>query len=145
MSSGQFCYLYPRPMVTVDILIFSQDLEQVLLIKRKNDPFAESWAIPGGFIDMDETAEAAALRELVEETGVTDVAVEQFKTYSAVNRDPRGRTITILYCAKINPERANVTAGDDASAAQWWKLRALPSLAFDHAEIIAEAILYYSK
>lgn len=140
MSTASYCYPYPRPMVTVDVLIFSLDKSQVLLIQRKHEPFKDAWAIPGGFIDMDETAEHAAARELQEETGLEGIEMQQFKTYTAVDRDPRGRTITILFVAKINPAAAKVSAGDDAKAAQWWPSDALPSLAFDHAHILEEVL-----
>lgn len=133
---------YPRPMVTVDVVIFTlreNDL-QVLLIRRRNPPFAGMWAIPGGFVDIDESLEAAAARELEEETGVRDVYLEQFHTFGDPGRDPRGRTITVAYLALVRADRVQPRAGDDAAEARWWPVRALPPLAFDHDRILARAL-----
>lgn len=130
---------YPRPMVTVDVVIFTlrDDDLQVLLIRRKNPPFAGMWAIPGGFIGIDEPLEAAALRELEEETGVRDVHLEQLYTFGDPGRDPRGRVITVAYMALLPAERTSLRAGDDAADARWWPMSALPPLAFDHDRILA--------
>lgn len=133
---------YPRPMVTVDVVIFTlreNDL-QVLLIRRRNPPFAGMWAIPGGFVDIDESLETAALRELEEETGVRDVYLEQFHTFGDPGRDPRGRTITVAYLALVRADQIQPWAGDDAAEACWWPMRALPPLAFDHDRILARAL-----
>ncbi|MBN1955387.1 MAG: NUDIX hydrolase [Anaerolineae bacterium] len=133
---------HPRPAVTVDVIIFAlrdQDL-QVLLIKRKHPPFQAMWAIPGGFVDVDEPLEEAALRELEEETGVRDVYLEQLYTFGAPQRDPRGRTITIAYFAVVSPDAIHPHAGDDATEARWWSIYNLPPLAFDHAAILAYAL-----
>lgn len=133
---------FPRPMVTVDVVIFTlqeQDL-QVLLVRRKHPPFEGMWAIPGGFVDIDEPLEAAALRELEEETGVRDVRLEQLATFGDPGRDPRGRTITVAYLALLPPGRTAVRAGDDATDARWWSVRSLPPLAFDHDRILACAL-----
>ncbi len=134
---------YERPSVTVDVVIFTlrqQDL-QVLLIRRKHAPFADYWAIPGGFVQMDESLERAALRELEEETGVHDVYIEQLYTFGEPERDPRTRVITVVYLALV-PATAlpALRAGDDAAEAEWWSMRDLPSLAFDHAEILKYAL-----
>ncbi len=129
---------YPRPMVTVDVVILTfrdRDL-QVLLIRRKHPPFEGMWAIPGGFVDIDEPLERAALRELEEETGVRDVRLEQLYTFGDPGRDPRGRTITVAYLALLPAHRTTVQAGDDAADARWWPLRSLPPLAFDHDRIL---------
>jgi 8-oxo-dGTP diphosphatase len=133
---------YPRPMVTVDVVIFTlreNDL-QVLLVRRRNPPFAGMWAIPGGFVDIDEPLEAAARRELEEETGVRDVHLEQFHTFGDPGRDPRGRTITVAYLALVRADQVRPRAGDDAAEAGWWSMRALPPLAFDHDRILACAL-----
>lgn len=133
---------YPRPMVTVDVVIFTlreNDL-QVLLIRRRNPPFAGMWAIPGGFVDIDESLEAAAARELEEETGVRGVYLEQFHTFGDPGRDPRGRTITVAYLALVRADWVQPRAGDDAAEARWWSVRALPPLAFDHDRILACAL-----
>jgi 8-oxo-dGTP diphosphatase len=133
---------YPRPSVTVDVIIFTLrggDL-QVLLIKRRNPPFQGMWAIPGGFVAMDESLEAAALRELEEETGVRDVYLEQLYTFGDVGRDPRGRVITVAYFALVPVTAIDPHAGSDAAEARWWSAYDLPALAFDHADIIAYAV-----
>lgn len=133
---------YPRPMVTVDVVILTlrEDDLQVLLIRRKNPPFAGMWAIPGGFIGIDEPLEKAALRELEEETGIRDVHLEQLYTFGDPGRDPRGRVITVAYLALLPPDRTTVRAGDDAADARWWSVHNLPPLAFDHDRILACAL-----
>jgi len=133
---------HPRPSVTVDVIIFTlreNDL-QVLLIQRGSPPFQNMWAIPGGFIDVDESLEEAALRELREETGVHDVYLEQLYTFGDVDRDPRGRVITVAYFAVVPVNAVQLRAGDDAAEACWWSVYDLPPLAFDHAEILAYAL-----
>jgi 8-oxo-dGTP diphosphatase len=133
---------YPRPSVTVDVIIFTLregDL-QVLLIKRRNPPFEGMWAIPGGFVDIGESLEEAALRELEEETGVRDVYLEQLYTFGDVGRDPRGRVITVAYFALVPASSIDPHAGSDAAEARWWSAYDLPSLAFDHKDILAYAL-----
>ncbi len=133
---------YPRPAVTVDVVIFTLregDL-QVLLIRRKNPPFQGMWAIPGGFIRIDESLEEAALRELEEETGVRDVYLEQLYTFGDPDRDPRGRVITVAYFALVPADAVHPRAGDDAAEARWWSMYGLPPLAFDHDKILAYAL-----
>jgi 8-oxo-dGTP diphosphatase len=134
---------YERPSVTVDVVIFTlreHDL-QVLLVRRKHAPFEGYWAIPGGFVHMDESLESAALRELEEETGVRDVYIEQLYTFGRPDRDPRTRVITVAYIALL-PDTAlvHVTASGDASDARWWSMYDLPSLAFDHTQILGYAL-----
>ena len=133
-----YTYDYPRPAVTADIVVLKKNDENysVLLIERKHDPFAGSWALPGGFLNMDETLEEAALRELQEETGITGVALQQFHTFSKVNRDPRHRTITTVFIGLADENTPLPLAGDDAAKAQWFDIRALPPLAFDHDLVI---------
>jgi 8-oxo-dGTP diphosphatase len=131
---------YPRPSVTVDVVILTlvEGELRILLVKRRNWPFAGMWAIPGGFINMDESLEHAALRELEEETGVRDIFLEQLYTFGDPGRDPRTRVITVVYYALIDAARLHVTvrAADDAADARWFPLYHLPDLAFDHAAII---------
>jgi len=131
------CYDYPRPAVTADIIILrkSKDEQFVLLIERKHQPFEGMWALPGGFLDMDETLEAAALRELEEETGITGVELKQFHTFSKVDRDPRHRTITTVFIGYTD-NNISVEACDDAAKAQWFSIDKLPLLAFDHEEVM---------
>jgi 8-oxo-dGTP diphosphatase len=133
---------YDRPSVTVDVVIFSlvgEDL-QVLLVKRKYAPFANMWAIPGGFVRMEESLEEAATRELAEETGVTDVYMEQLYTFGRPNRDPRTRVITIAYFALVPHDAIQHRPGDDAAETGWFSMFDLPELAFDHLEILEYAL-----
>jgi 8-oxo-dGTP diphosphatase len=134
----KYCYDYPRPAVTADIIILKtiNNIQSVLLIERKHPPFEGMWALPGGFLNMDETLEEAALRELQEETGITGVELKQFHTFSKVNRDPRHRTITTVFIGYANEKIAAPEAGDDAANVKWFPLDALPLLAFDHGEVI---------
>ncbi|NPA93520.1 MAG: NUDIX hydrolase [Chloroflexi bacterium] len=138
-----YCYEYPRPAVTVDVVAFTvrQERLQVLLVQRERPPFAGAWALPGGFVGMEEPLEAAAARELAEETGVSDAYLEQLYTYGDPGRDPRGRVITVAYFALI-PADAPVRAegGDDAAQARWFPVDDLPPLAFDHADIVTYAL-----
>ncbi len=138
-----YTYDYPRPSVTVDCVIFGLDAQQkvnVLLIQRKNDPFAGQWAMPGGFVDMDEDLETAALRELEEETGVHDLFIEQLFTFGAPDRDPRGRVISVAYYALVNLEHHPIEAASDARRVQWFPVNDVPELAFDHAHIFRVAL-----
>lgn len=139
----RFCYDYPRPAVTVDIVIVSQEAKpRVLLVRRKNEPFAGKWALPGGFVDMDESLEAAAARELREETGVRTARLVQLQTFGDPGRDPRGRTISVVYLACLDSGKLEPCAGDDAADVGWHSLSHPPSLAFDHAKILACARRY---
>lgn len=131
-----YSYQYPRPAVTVDAILVS-NRKFVLLIERGRDPFKGKWALPGGFIDMDEPLEIACQRELEEETGLRVGDLKQFRAYGGVNRDPRHRTISVLFYAFTEDELI-ASAGDDAAKAQWFPLDQLPELAFDHQQIIAE-------
>jgi len=136
-----YTYEYPHPAVTTDIAIFTviDDALKVLLIKRGEEPFKGEWALPGGFLEIDESLDACARRELQEETGLEGVYLEQLYTYGAVNRDPRERILTVAYFALISLSGQQVQAGDDAGEAQWFEVDALPALACDHAEILALA------
>jgi 8-oxo-dGTP diphosphatase len=130
---------FERPSVTVDVVILTMRKRRLeaLLIKRKHWPFEGLWAIPGGFVNPDESLEDAARRELEEETGVRDVYLEQLYTFGAPHRDPRTRVITVVYYALIRAETLRVQAGDDAAEAAWFPVYHLPSLAFDHVEILS--------
>ncbi len=130
-------YRFPRPMVTVDALLYTSAVPlRVLLIKRRNDPFSGHWALPGGFVEIDESLETAVLRELQEETGVTEVTLEQMHTFSAVDRDPRGRSITTVFWGETDEALHEPRGMDDADEARWWPMEKPPPLAFDHAEIL---------
>ncbi|MFN8207850.1 MAG: NUDIX hydrolase [Bacteroidales bacterium] len=141
------CYDYPRPAVTADCLIFRQQktIWEVLLIERLHEPFKGCWAFPGGFINMDETIEDAAARELFEETGLQHVRLEQFRTFSKPDRDPRGRTISVVFTGIITSDDIVIKAGDDAASAKWFPLSAIPTLAFDHAEMFDLAIAHLKQ
>ena len=132
-----YTYNYPRPAVTADIIILKENNAQqfVLLIERKHPPFEGMWALPGGFLEMDETLEEAAIRELQEETGLTGIQLEQFHTFSMVNRDPRHRTITTVFIG-FTDDTVSIKAGDDVANAQWFSMDKLPPLAFDHGDVM---------
>lgn len=137
-----FTYEYPRLMLTVDAVVFrlnGEDLE-VLLIQRKHDPFAGMWALPGGFVDMDETVEQAVVRELEEETGLRLDNLKQLFTFSEIGRDPRGRTVSVTFFGMADLNNSRVSGGDDASDAQWFPMDQLPELAFDHIKAVDMAL-----
>ena len=140
-----YTYKYPRPAVTADCIVITKETEpKVLLIQRGNEPYKGCWAFPGGFMDMDETTEECAIRELEEETGLVVGQVQQIGAYSKVDRDPRGRTITVAYLALIDSP-VPIKGQDDAASAQWFPLSTLPPLAFDHAEIMRDAVKLLSE
>lgn len=136
----KYHYKYPHPSVTTDCVIFGFDGTRlnVLLIERGNDPYKGCWAFPGGFLNMDESALEGAKRELYEETGLRDAYIHQFHAFSAPDRDPRERVISIAYFALVR--LADVKAGDDAAKAQWFPLDEIPPLAFDHDKMLREAL-----
>jgi len=133
-------YPFPRPAVTVDIIIFrlSNDSPELLLIERGNDPYKGQWALPGGFVDKDEALEHAAARELEEETGLTNILLTQMHTFGNPGRDPRGHTIAVVYVGYLTDE-AEAKAGDDAARVEWFKIDQLPPMAFDHNMIVEMA------
>ncbi len=137
----KFCYDHPHPAVTVDIIIFTIRNSELnlLLIERGIEPYKNTWALPGGFIKMDEDLEASARRELEEETGVSDVYLEQLSVYGKPDRDPRERVITIAYFALLASEKINLQAMTDAKDVGWFNINELPDLAFDHSEILTYA------
>lgn len=148
-----YTYNYPRAALTVDAIVFAKEripsvsnknkkdriLEKtyVLLIERGREPFKNKWALPGGFIEMDEILETACKRELLEETGLKVDKMTQFKTYDAIDRDPRHRTISVIYFAELS-EKQYVKGGDDAACAGWFPISDLPELAFDHKQILID-------
>lgn len=135
-----YTYEYPRPALTVDCVVFGFDGGdlQVLLIRRGLEPFQGRWALPGGFVHLEETLDEAARRELAEETGLREVFLEQLHTFGAVERDPRERVVSVAYFALVKPTAA--TAATDAAEAEWFPVATIPPLAFDHAEILATAL-----
>ncbi len=135
-----FTYKYPRPALTVDAVVFREsDQKEVLLIQRLNEPFKDLWAFPGGFVDMEETVEDAVGRELFEETSLSGISLKQFYTYSAIHRDPRHRTVSVVFVGKAE-KNTEPKAGDDAKKARWFGLDDLPKMAFDHAEILNDIL-----
>jgi 8-oxo-dGTP diphosphatase len=133
---------YPRPSVTVDLVIFTiaeNDLK-ALLIRRGQEPFKGRWALPGGFVEINESLEQAAARELKEEVGVTNVYLEQLYTFGGPKRDPRGRVISVSYFALVDAERQRIVAASDAADARWHSVFDPPSLAFDHRKILDYAL-----
>ena len=136
----KYHYKYPHPSVTTDCVIFGFDGTRlnVLLIERGNDPYKGCWAFPGGFLNMDESALEGAKRELYEETGLRDAYIHQFHAFSAPDRDPRERVISIAYFALVR--LTDVKAGDDAAKAQWFPLDEIPPLAFDHDKMLRETL-----
>lgn len=137
-----YIYEYPRPAVTTDIVVFRKHNQQiqVLLIQRLNEPYKNQWALPGGFVDSDEPLINAALRELKEETNIDAITLTQMHAFGDPGRDPRGHCISIVYWGWLPENSSTPIAGDDAKTLQWFALNNLPSLAFDHREIIDMAV-----
>ena len=139
-----YTYKYPSPAVTADCVVITNEQQpKVLLIQRGNEPFKGCWAFPGGFMDMDETTEHCAVRELKEETGLAVSDLHQIGTYSKIDRDPRGRTISVAYLVIIDSP-VEVTGQDDATKAEWFPITNLPHLAFDHFDIMQDALRIYN-
>ncbi len=138
-----FTYNFPRPAVTTDNLVFREGEQciEVLLIKRKKDPYKGYWALPGGFLEIEETPEEGAKRELKEETGLEINVLKEVGTFGEIDRDPRGRTITIAFYTFIQKDPNNPQARTDAEDARWVSIKELPELAFDHREILQEGLL----
>ena len=139
MKETKYCYMYPHPAVTTDCVVFGFDGKRlnILLIERGGEPYKGCWAFPGGFMIIDETAEQGAMRELCEETGLKLENLKQLGAFSAVNRDPRERVITIAFYALAR--KSAVQGGDDAAKAQWFPIEDVPPLAFDHDYILRKA------
>jgi 8-oxo-dGTP diphosphatase len=142
----QYCYEFPRPAVTVDLILFRRRRGklEVLLVKRNAPPFAGEWALPGGFVDQDEPLEAAAHRELREETGLSSAALEQLGAFGDPGRDPRGHTVAIAFVGTTT-RGARPRGGDDASEVRWFELSETPELAFDHAKILHAALRRFKR
>ena len=137
-KKGKYIYDWPRPMVTVDAVVFGlfENTSKLLLIKRGKEPFKGKWALPGGFVEMDEELEDAVARELEEETGLVNVPLEQMRTFGTCGRDPRGRQISIAFMGIVSGAPKKIRAGDDAVMARWFDIENLPEdMAFDHNEM----------
>ncbi|MDL2259662.1 NUDIX hydrolase [Deltaproteobacteria bacterium OttesenSCG-928-K17] len=139
---NKYCYEFPRPAITVDAVVFglNETKLEVLLIKRGLAPYKGKWALPGGFVRLDEALEDAVKRELAEETGLENIYLEQLATFGDPRRDPRGHTLSVAYFALVNRREYAAQGAGDAAEARWFDVQALPALAFDHAAIIAAAI-----
>lgn len=138
-----YSYHFPRPNIAVDCVVFgldAEDLLKIVLIQRKLPPFQGEWALPGGFVRVEESLDNAARRELQEETGLENIFLEQLYTFGDVDRDPRERVITVAYYALVNLWEYNIKAATDASDTAWLAVSALPSLAFDHNKIVQVAL-----
>jgi 8-oxo-dGTP diphosphatase len=137
-----YSYRYPRPALTVDCVVFglADESLQVLMIQRDLEPFAGYWALPGGFVEMEETLESAARRELREETGLDTTYLEQLYTYGDLNRDPRERVVSVAYFALVKMGVHSVQAASDARSVDWFRVDDVPSLAFDHEGILSDAL-----
>ena len=134
---AKFTYDYPRPALTVDVALLTSDQPpRMLLIRRKHEPFAGCWALPGGFVDEGERLLDAARRELREETGLENIELEQLQTFGDPGRDPRGWTVSVVYLAQVQPDRLSPQAADDAAEVAWFPIDDLPKMAFDHANVL---------
>jgi 8-oxo-dGTP diphosphatase len=135
-------YEYERPALATDCVIFGFDGGELklLLLKREKEPFENKWALPGGFVYMNETTEVSAKRILFEKAGIKNVFIEQLYTFSKVDRDPRERIVSVTYFALVNKSQFNLVAGRDTIQAEWHAISALPDLGFDHRDIVALAV-----
>jgi 8-oxo-dGTP diphosphatase len=138
----KYTYDYPRPLVSVDNVIFRiiENQQEVLLIKRKKPPYQSMWAFPGGFIEMEETLLESAARELREETGLKGIELTQFYTFGDPGRDPRARVITVAFYGFVDYKHSKVSGMDDAAEARWFKIDHIPGLAFDHDIMLKIAV-----
>lgn len=134
----EYKYNFPRPAVTTDTLVFREGKAciEILLIKRKHEPYKDFWALPGGFLEMEETPIEGALRELREETGLNITELKEIGTFGEINRDPRGRTITIAFYTFVDHVKDQVEANSDAAELSWFSVKNIPDLAFDHKIIL---------
>ena len=142
-EKGKYIYDWPRPMVAADAAVFGffAGKAKLLLVNRKYEPFKGKWCLPGGFVNLDEELDDAAARELAEETGLAGVRLEQIHTFGNVDRDPRGRVITVTFMGIVTEGQNKLKAGDDAAKVRWFDIEKLPKdLAFDHNEVVRFAI-----
>lgn len=134
-----YCYDYPRPCLSADMAVFriNGNEKEILLVLRRNPPYQGMWSLPGGFMEMEETLEETAVRELAEETGLEGIELRQVRAFSGIDRDPRARVVTVLFTGTAGMEHSQVVGGDDAESAAWFPVNNLPPLGFDHKEMIA--------
>ena len=142
-----YTYNYPHFALTVDAVIFSKSAEglDVLLIRRAQEPFKDRWAFCGGYVDIDELIEDAVYRELKEETSISNVSLKRFDIFDAIDRDPRERTVSVVYYGFIDGSKESIKAGDDAIDAKWFPVNKLPELAFDHSIILKKLLEVVGK
>ena len=139
----KYTYDYPMPAFTVDMVLFDETVTKVLLIQRRDNPYKDCWAFPGGFVNINELSFDAAKRELQEETGIIKPCLYQYKLIETVGRDPRGRILSMVYYGYIT-DNDNPIAGDDAKAIQWFDINDLPKLAFDHESILRQILTHFA-
>ena len=141
MQEGKYSYEYPRPALTADVAVLRlEGIPEILLVERKDPPYAGMWALPGGFMEIEESLEEAARRELMEETGIKAGELIRYDTYDKPGRDPRGRTVTQVFVMIWKETMGEAVAASDANAVKWFDLTKLPQLAFDHAKIVGDVI-----
>jgi len=141
MDEGKYSYEYPRPALTADVAVLRlEGIPEILLVERKDPPFEGMWALPGGFMEIDESLEVAARRELKEETGIKAGELIRYDSYDEPGRDPRGRTVTQVFVMIWKETMGKAVADSDANAVKWFDLTRLPQLAFDHAKIIGDVL-----
>jgi 8-oxo-dGTP diphosphatase len=142
-----YTYDYPHFALTVDAVLFSQSDAglNVLLIRRANEPYKDCWAFPGGFVNIDEIADKAVHRELEEETNISNVPLKRFDIFDAIDRDPRERTVSVVYYGFVDGSNLSIKAGDDAKDAKWFPVNKLPKLAFDHSIILKKILEVVKK
>ena len=142
-----YTYNYPHFALTVDAVIFSKSDAglNVLLIRRAHEPFKDRWAFPGGYVNIDEVIDNAVYRELLEETNLSNVSLKRFDIFDAIDRDPRERTVSVIYYGFINGSKESIKAGDDAKDAKWFPVNNLPELAFDHSIILKKIVEVVQK
>ena len=142
-----YSYNYPHFALTADAVVFSKSDEglDILLIRRAQEPFKDCWAFPGGYVNIDEVIEIAVHRELEEETSISDVSLKRFDVFDAPARDPRERTVSVVYYGLIHGSKESIKAGDDAADAKWFPLHNLPELAFDHSMILEKLLAEVEK
>jgi 8-oxo-dGTP diphosphatase len=137
-----YTYNYPHFALTVDAVLFSKSDAglDVLLIRRAHEPSKDRWAFPGGYVNIDEVIDNAVYREFEEETNISNVSLKRFDIFDAIDRDPRERTVSVVYYGFINGSKESIKAGDDAKDAKWFPVNKLPELAFDHSIILKKIL-----
>ena len=147
LKEMSYTYDYPHFALTVDAVIFSKSDEglNVLLIRRANEPFKDRWAFAGGYVNIGEVIDDSVCRELEEETNISNVSLTRFDVFDAIDRDPRERTVSVVYYGFIDSSNVPLKAGDDAKDAKWFPVNNLPELAFDHSEILNKILEVVEK